>query len=142
MMHSFGLLSPPQKRSGKSRLVSSLMSACAGEGWIVLSCKFDKRAAPATVFAAAFDEFFASIEREGPPHLQVCRGICSALDDDGLCQLCEIVPSFSRILPSVYSGTGRRGQDRGLGSSGGGSLVDRVGDAEQRLVYLFSLLLR
>ncbi|KAL7526338.1 hypothetical protein ACHAXR_003613 [Thalassiosira sp. AJA248-18] len=130
--------------SGKSCLLRSLVRACSEEQWLVLKCKFDKQAAPLVIIAKMFDDFFGlwgpsdeNTHSNLDPSVmksfrQACQTIFCTVDSEGLSQLCDFIPNFSKIFPLA----------RSLARDQISSSNDAVGSAEKRCVYLVHVLVR
>mmetsp|Transcript_30777 Transcript_30777/g.65061 ORF Transcript_30777/g.65061 Transcript_30777/m.65061 type:complete len:189 (+) Transcript_30777:3-569(+) len=66
---------------------------------------------------------------------EVCRCICATIDNEEFDQLCDLVPNFARLFPTLSPR--RNTQDQGEISS-----IDKVGSANKRRNNLFRLLLK
>lgn len=130
-------------RTGKSSLVHSLIDACSEEQWFVLGCKFDKQAAPHTVLAKAFNDFFgkwgATNSGTGNTAMQescskVCVTIFATMDHRNFRHLCDLVPNFAKMFPLLAPSTTY--QDQSISS------LDKIGSANQRRINLFNVLFK
>lgn len=125
--------------SGKSTLIHRLTRACDEDRWFVLGCKFDKQSAPHMVMTKAFDDFFGKwglLRNDAPlaeSFRQVCSCICSALDEEGLAQLCDLVPNFAVMFP-VHALRGGDWDEDEVSS------MEKIGAAKERLQNLFRVL--
>jgi len=127
--------------SGKSSLLQLLIDACNEEQWFVLGCKFEKQSAPHVILARAFNDFFGRWGATTTGVMSesihdVCRGIFSAVDDEGFGLLCDLVPNFISLIPFL-SRTLRQSSDGDSITS-----VDQVGSATKRRINLFNVMLR
>jgi len=138
--------------SGKSRVVQSLTQACSGDGWFVLTCKFDEQAAPIKALIQGFDDFFGKWKSGGgggdgstnhdsdmmESFCQVCRSLLSTIDKEGLNQLRELIPNMGKILPQVATS-----ETKGhIVNDQGSSSIDKVGSATKRRMHLFHVLFK
>jgi len=115
----------------------------------VLGYKFDEQAAPHMILVKAFNEFFGKWGRSSDDGKQsdldpsmrnsswkICRGIFAALDDEGFCQLCCLVPNFAKMFSLLATSTeGRRDEENVISS------MDKVGSTKERLRSLFNVLI-
>ncbi|NCF55214.1 MAG: AAA family ATPase, partial [Planctomycetia bacterium] len=134
--------------SGKSSLLYSLLHTCTKDQWFVLSCKFSQQSSPHTILAEAFNSFFGKWgaakddpNSDLPPAMvesfdNICENICNAMDGEGLRRLCEFVPNFSRVYPSIVSRSLSPQSDNGVSS------MDKVGSGSKRMRNLFHVLLK
>mmetsp|Transcript_12564 Transcript_12564/g.27248 ORF Transcript_12564/g.27248 Transcript_12564/m.27248 type:complete len:1558 (+) Transcript_12564:111-4784(+) len=134
--------------SGKSSLLQPLICACNQEGWFVVSCKFDKQIEPIKSVSKGFDDFFGTWATDiiqGRSNLdpamvesfhQVRQSISSTIAEEGLCQLCEIMPNLGRAFPGIATATNGHSQDQRTSS------IDKVGSAVKRRTHLFHVLFK
>eukprot|EP00581_Thalassiosira_minuscula_P001914 CAMPEP_0183748936 /NCGR_PEP_ID=MMETSP0737-20130205/68026_1 /TAXON_ID=385413 /ORGANISM="Thalassiosira miniscula, Strain CCMP1093" /LENGTH=1365 /DNA_ID=CAMNT_0025984679 /DNA_START=116 /DNA_END=4210 /DNA_ORIENTATION=+ len=151
--------------AGKSRIMRELMMHCNANNWFVITCKFDRLAAPLSALLQAFDDFFGNfeIELENPnsnhekmePPLEeafdrISQSIAASADRESFGQLCELVPNLSPMV--IYYNRRRKVQNRdtvdlfenldnksrtaSISSSGG------VGSGSNRLNYLFHIIFK
>jgi len=134
--------------SGKSSLLQSLIHTCNQEGWFIVSCKFEKLGTPIKAIAKGFDDFFGNWAPDDngaysalDPAMvesfrQVCRTISYTLDEEGLCELYEIIPNLVRVFPEIATATKGQGRDKEYSS------IDIVGSVTKRRSYLFHVLFK
>ena len=94
--------------SGKSYLVQSVRTALTDNGWICLSCKFDRlmQAQPLSTVASAFEMFFQHIvllEREGVDVHDLVSSVQNNLSASGIVVLSELMPSLCTLYPTVFA---------------------------------------
>ncbi|KAL7550568.1 hypothetical protein ACHAWF_013807 [Thalassiosira exigua] len=156
--------------SGKStlvrRLISNVRSECSErrETCLVITCKFDRGAAPLSALLRSFDEFlkgFVPVKDlltglEAPRDRATqdvcdhfCRSLVSSVDGESFCQLCELLPSLCELFPASknYVDGKRRARRRSSFEGGGDHVADMltsgaVGAASNRLRHLFQILFR
>jgi len=126
--------------SGKSSLCNHLISSCnASIGnvkWSVLSCKFDRQAAPLQTFAKAVNDFFEQfVTIEALSQDKISHSIITSLDKEGLLHLCELMPAFNRLFPLSASCSQSTSQ-QDTASTG------HVGSGRNRLHSLFHLIIK
>lgn len=131
--------------SGKSSVLQSLIRSCNQEGWFVVSCKFEKHTEPVKGVLRGFDDFFRTWASDNnvpqsnrDPSMvesfrQVCRAVSSTIDEEGLRQMCEAIPSLAHVFPKIAA-TKSHSRDQGTN--------EKVGSAIKRFRHLFHVIFK
>ncbi|KAL7526826.1 hypothetical protein ACHAXR_001671, partial [Thalassiosira sp. AJA248-18] len=159
--------------SGKSSIIKRMVSYWSTNNWPVVFCKFDRQVSPLSILIQSFDAYFGqfnpiqvgmtsgvNIPRE--PSAQdmfdrMSRSIISSLDNDGFCQLCQLLPSFSQLFPMASKYAHIRNtqtgsvvsQDDSLASAmnqtaqvSNASSAGNIGSGRNRLLHLLHIVIK
>ena len=101
--------------SGKSSLIQALRQTCEDEQWFVLHVKNEKAGPPPIMtMIKALDDLIGTWATRKISHSheysgmlesfdQVCQSISSTIDEEGLRDLSELIPSLAAVFPEILT---------------------------------------
>jgi predicted ATPase len=147
--------------SGKTSILKHLTSFFHANDWFVLTCKFDRQAAPLLMLVQSVDTFLARFVNQGggqrEPVIQyafdqISRCIISSIDRESFVQLCELFPNFCKLFPMSFYYVHDRKTKSGTIDDPSLEIIDPstlsllapggLGSGSSRVKYLFSLILK
>ena len=147
--------------SGKTFLLNQLTSFFDANDWFVLRCEFDRQVAPLSMLLQSIDTFLSRFVRQGGKEMElklqyafdrISRCIISSIDRESFCQLCDLLPIFSRLFPMSFNYVHDRSTQNGTIDDPSFGITDRsstshfssggVGSGSNRLKYLLRLILK